>query len=302
MAAIWNESVMGRGSYVLRAVAPLERCLFGKLYFDPAGLILAYEGDAPVGFAHCGFGPSDDGADVNPATGVICTLVIRPSFRRRGCGTELLNRAEQYLQSHGATTILAGPGRPNNPFTLGLYGGCDSPGFLLSDPLAGPFFEKRGYTVARKTLVMHRRLDRPLTISDPRFAALRKRYEVVIQPRLILGTWWLENVVGPLEPVEIRVEDRADRSIIGRAMIWEMEGFSWRWNVPAAGLLELLVRDDMRRLGLGRFFLAHVVRYLQEQYFNICECQVHEADSASRSLVESMGFERVDEGRVYSKV
>jgi hypothetical protein len=40
------------------------------MHFDPAGLIVATDGDgAPCGFVHAGFGPGDDGAAVDSTLG-----------------------------------------------------------------------------------------------------------------------------------------------------------------------------------------------------------------------------------------
>jgi ribosomal protein S18 acetylase RimI-like enzyme len=80
-----------------------------------------------------------------------------------------------------------------------------------------------------------------------------------------------------------------------------MEGFSWRWNVPAAGILDLTVAESYRRQGLGRFFLAHIIRYLQEQYFGVCECQIGAGNDSGPGLLHSLGFEPVDRGAVYRK-
>jgi len=301
IAQIWNESLCNRGAALLRMVAGLERYHLSKLYFDPAGLILAFDDDEPAGFVHAGFGPNMAGTDIDPTRGVICALVVRPQFHQRGIGSELIKRAEDYLVSRGSKNILAGPHWPFNPFFLGLYGGSDSPGFLMSDVLAHAFLEKRGYKTIRRRLVFHRPLDKPLIINDPRFSELRKRFEVTVQPKVSLTNWWQENIVGTLEPLEIRVEDRSNRGVVGRALCWEMEGFSWRWNVPAAGLLDFSIRDDMRRQGMGRFFLAHVLRYLQEQYFGICEVHCDHEFAAAIGLLTSLEFVLVDEGRVYQK-
>lgn len=301
IAMIWNEGLAGRGAAQLRLVAGLERYYLSKLYFDPAGLILAFDDQTPVGFVHAGFGPNAAGNEIDPTQGIICGLVVRPQYRRQGFGSELIKRAETYLNDRGTTKILAGPHWPFNPFFLGLYGGSDAPGYLLSDETVHPFLEKHGYAATRRRSVYHRPLDKPLIINDPRFSELRKRYEVTVQPRVALSNWWQENVVGTLEPLEIRVEDRGTRSIVGRALIWEMEGFSWRWNVPSAGILDFSIREDMRRQGMGRFFLAHVLRYLQEQYFVVCECHAEYDDPCAQGLLTSLEFVPVDEGRIYQK-
>lgn len=301
IAAIWNEVCTGRGAFALRMVAALERAVFGKHFFDPRGMILAFDGETPLGFCHLGFGPNAEETDLDRRTAVISAIAVRPGFRKKGVGTELLKQVESYAKDAGAQTILGGPARPLNPFYFGIYGGSDAPGFLRSDPTIGPFLMKHGYSEKEKYSVLQRRLETPITVADVRFPALRKRFDVTIQPRTGLGSWWQESVLGPVEPVELRIEDRATRQTAGRALVWEMEGYSYRWNSPAAGILDLSVRADLRRSGLGRFFLAHLLRYLQEQYFGICECQAPVTNLAARGLLETMGFSSVDEGVVYHK-
>lgn len=301
IAAMWNECLTGRGAYALKIVTALERSVFGKPYFDPKGMILAFDDQTPLGFIHAGFGPNNNQSDVDRRLGVISLMAVRPSFRHRGVGREMLRMCETYLRSQGAERILAGPARPNNPFYFGLYGGADAPGVLISDPLMGKFFVKHGYIEKERHVVMQRRLEQPISISDPRFPQLRKRFDVTIQPRTGLGSWWQESVLGPVEPVELRVEDRATRQDVGRALVWEMEGFSYRWNSPAAGIMEMNIREDLRRTGVGRYFMAHLLRYLQEQYFGICECQAPASNEGAVRLLTSMAFHKVDEGVVYLK-
>src|ERR671923_2100899 len=56
LVEIWNETFLGRGCVQLRHGAALERFIFAKPYFEPAGLMVALDGPVRVGFAHAGFG------------------------------------------------------------------------------------------------------------------------------------------------------------------------------------------------------------------------------------------------------
>jgi GNAT superfamily N-acetyltransferase len=160
LVEIWNESFTGRGAARLRAASLLEHCLFAKPYFDPTGYIIADDGGKAVGFAHAGFGPNAAETDLAFDVGIICALAVRPSHRRQKIGTKLLKLGEEYLRGHGANQIVAGGMRPLNPFYFGLYGGADSPGFLTSDPGAGPFLEHHGYQGWSTCIVHDRRLEK----------------------------------------------------------------------------------------------------------------------------------------------
>jgi GNAT superfamily N-acetyltransferase len=150
-------------------------------------------------------------------------------------------------------------------------------------------------------VILQRILERQLTVADGRFAAMRRRFDVRVVPRIALGTWWQECVLGLIEPVEFRLEEKTTAKVAARAVAWEMEAFSWSWNVPTVGLLDLQVRDELRRQGLGKFLLTQILRYLQDQYFGIAEIQTPEANTPLINLCRGLGFEQVDVGRSYRK-
>ncbi len=302
IAEIWNDAFPNRGAYDLRNSTPFERWVLTKPYFDPQGLILAVDNGRPVGFVHAGFGANENQTGLSYEIGVTCVLAVRREYQLRGIGSELLARSEHYLISRGAKVLYAGGMKPYNPFYFGLYGGSDSPGFLNSDHGAAPFLEAHGYVGFNTSLVFQRKLDQNLNVSDPRFSMLRRRYEVQILPRTHIGSWWQECVLGLLEPVEFRLEDKLTNMPAARALVWEMEGFSWRWNYPSAGIYDIQVRSDLRRLGLGKYLLSQILRYLQDQYFGIAEVQTMERNQAAIGLFQSLGFERVDAGRSYRKI
>jgi ribosomal protein S18 acetylase RimI-like enzyme len=301
LASLWNECLTGRGAVELRSAAPFESAVLNKPYFDPAGLIVAEDDAKLVGFAHGGFGPNEELSALDKSIGVICAVAVRPENRRQDVGTELVRRVEEYLVAGGATTLLAGPVRPNKPFYLGLYGGSNAAGFLVSDTAAGPFFQALGYIPEKKVLVFDRRLDAPLTIVDSRFGPLRKRYEAQALPQARLGSWWRESVIGPLEPHEFRLDDKATGQMAARALYWEMTDYGWRWGAPAAGIIDVQVRNDLRRQGLGKYLLSQLLRHLQEQYFAVAELQVPEEEETAARMFRTLGFVQVDVGVGYKK-
>jgi len=305
LADVWNESHASRSSYPVRTPALLERWLFSKPYFDPEGLIVAVDTQAEgrvVGYILAGFGPNAELNALDYSQGVICLLAVRPAYRRRGIARELVGRAEEYLLRHGAKVLRAGPRWPYCPFGFGLYGGTNCPGFLASDPGADPLFRKLGYVPAGTTIVFHKRLDSPLAVADARFQILRRRYDTMVIRSAIPPSWWHECVWGTLEPVEFRLTDKlANHFIAGRALVWELEGYGWRWGLPAAGVLDIQVREDLRGQGLGKFLMVQVLRFLQEQYFGLCEVQAADTQPELTGLCRALGMEQVDYGTTYIK-
>ena len=295
LVEVWNEAFTGRGAAILQNSSPFERFLFAKPIFDPQGLILAEEKDQCVGFVHAAPSQADAGS-----AGVVCALGVRPAFRRRGIGTELLRRAEEYIRQRGAKTLYAGPHWPHNPFYLGLYGGCDSPGFLTSDSLAEPFFLKHQYQISLKTLVMQRSLDQPIKIVDPRFAPHRQRFQVRAESPRSLSGYWRECILGFVEPLELILEDKQTGTTSARALVWEMDLFVSKWNGRTAiGIMGFEVEPKLRRLGVGKYLLSQLLRQVQEQYFDIAEVHLRSDNQPAIQFLKSLAFDHVDTGQVY---
>jgi len=295
---LWNASLPNRGAVSLRGSNLLERHVLAKPFFDPAGIIIAEDNHQVVGYGHFGGCRSTDGQEVQ---GVTCALAVMPSHRRRGIGTQLLYRGEEYLMQQGAKQMLAGGHGALSPFYAGIYGGSESPGFLKSDTAAEPFFRRHRYNVQDVILVLQRKLDTALKTPDPRFCALRNRFEIIMGSPRTLGGWWEECTLGCLEPIEFVVEDREKQELVGRALIWEMEGFSQRWGKPAIGILNFAIREDYHGQGLGKLLMTHVLRQIQDQFFEIAEIQIAEKNLVALSLLRGLGFETVDRGQIFAK-
>jgi ribosomal protein S18 acetylase RimI-like enzyme len=297
LLAAWNDIFVQRGAAALPSTIYLEHFVYSKANFDAAGLIVAMDNDVCVGFVHVGMAP----ATPDSTTGVVCALGVRPAFRKQGIATELLRLAEEHLRSCGAVQLLAGGCWPDNPFYLGLYGGCDSPGFLRSDHLAEAFLLKRGYQIRKRVRVMQRDLAVPLTLFDPRFAALRNQHDMHYgSPKTLLG-WWQECTFGTLDPLQYVLVDKQTGDWTARALLWEMTPYLNRWKKHAVGLFDFEVNTVRRRKGIGKYFLSSILREMQQNGIQLAEMQVEETNQPGHDFLRRLGFSAVDIGHVYVK-
>ena len=67
-------------------------------------VLMALEGDLPVGFA--ALGPADDDDLDRLITGLVSTLLVEPRWGRRGHGSRLLAAAADLLRAGGAATMV----------------------------------------------------------------------------------------------------------------------------------------------------------------------------------------------------
>jgi ribosomal protein S18 acetylase RimI-like enzyme len=296
LLAVWNEAFTQRGSPRLISNTLLERYALAKSIFDPKGLTVALNDGNVVGWAHAGM--SGNPFNTQP-TGVTCLVGVRPALRRQGIGTELLQRSEQYLRQRGAEILLAGGHWPNNPFYMGLYGGCESPGFLQSDEPAEPFLVKNGYHVQYKIRVLQRKLDQPMRMFDPRFVPMRQRFELQFgSPRRLMSPWH-ELVHGWVDPLQFVLNDKQSGGWVARTLVWEMDAFSFYWQRPSVGIFDFEVNPAYRRDGVGRYFLSLIMKYIQEQFFTLVEIQLDETNANGLDFLRSLDFEHVDTGQVF---
>src|SRR6516165_1492847 len=223
LVSVWNDTFTQRGAPRLGNNTLIERFVLAKSIFDPKGLSIAESNGAVVGWAHAGM--SRNSFNTQPV-GVTCLIGVRPAHQKQGIGAELLKRSEQYLREQGAEILIAGGHWPNNPFYMGLYGGCESPGFLVSDGPSEPFLAKHGYRVAQKIHVLQRKLDQPMKMFDARFVPMRNRYDLQFgSPRRLLSSWH-EFIHGYVDPLQFVLNDRQTGSWVARTLVWEMEAFS----------------------------------------------------------------------------
>ena len=157
VVALWNRRVAG-----CYATGPLtvERFLAdvaGKSYFDPEGLILAFQRGSPAAFAHAGF-RSDDWIVPDQRLGTISMIAAREGHA--AAGASALAEGVRYLLRRGARQVDAfAIDFPNTPFYNGLYGG-EKAGMDEDHPGGRDLLERCRFRVSYGTVVMTADLDR----------------------------------------------------------------------------------------------------------------------------------------------
>ena len=137
--------------------------------------------------------------------------------------------------------------------------------------------------------------------ADPRFQAIRQRYDIVATPYSNAG-WWRECILGPVEALEYRLQDKQTEQIAARAVMWDMETFSQAWNESCVGLIDLQVKPAFRRQGMARYLLAQVLRYLRQQPFQLFEAQADLDNEPMLNLLRGLEFQQIDAGHSFRRV
>ena len=301
LTAIWRSRAGQRGLLQPISVERFEQSIFGKIHFDSKGLILAFEEDRPVGFAHAAFGPNETGDGIDTAQGVICIVLVRPDCDEAAIAEGLLQQCEAYLLERGAEVIYGGAVRPLNPFYLGLYGGSELPGVLESDAVARELYASHGYEQIERTLLFRRPLDDFRPAVDRWQMQFRRRMIVEEKVDPPARSWWEACTTGDFDLTRFEVTPRGGQSVLASVTFREMEPTNDCGSGRAAGVVDMYVAPSHRRRGLGTFLLGESFRQLARQGVATVEIQATAMDSAGVRLCQKLGMEEVGHGILFQK-
>jgi GNAT superfamily N-acetyltransferase len=299
VAELWRSREQQLGLLQPISADGFEQFVFGKLHFDYSGLILAFEDDRPVGFAHASFGPASSRKGISTETGVVCLVLVRPDCHVTDVAQGLLAQCEAYLRSRGAKTIFGGAICPNNPFYLGLYGGCELPGILDSDTVARQSFVAQGYAEVRRTLVFRRNLTTFRPVVDRQQMQCRRRMLVQTRVDPPAKDWWEACTTGDFDLTRFELLVRGATSPIAHVTVREMACDKGISHGRAAGILNLFVDRESRRQGCACYLLSEAFQAMAAQGIAIVEAQTTDDNAAGNAVFRKLGFEEVAEGAVY---
>lgn len=205
--------------------------------------------------------------------GYIAAIAVRPEYRRRGIGRNLLKRAEKYLAEQGATHLYVGESFRHF-----------FPGVPVHLPEAKAFFEKAGYDLT----IIEVDLDGPLDPAayEPAIAATKKMTFRQGQPgeeaallkfvnRVFPGRWHYDTRLmlqqgGRIEDVTLVIDPQGEI----QGFLWSYQpgsqnigpGRFWLHNEPEwGGIGPLGLSKENRGLGAGLGVVAAGMRHLHQQ-------------------------------------
>ncbi len=300
LTALWRSRICQGG--LAEQVSPdlFEQLVFAKLYFDYDGLIVARDGDRPVGFAHAAFGPNEAEDQVSTELGVTCMVLVRPDCEEADVAAGLLERCEQYLRKCGAKVLYGGAVKPLNPFYLGLYGGSELPGVLQSDRVAGELYRSHGYREIQQTIILRRRLNTFQAVIDRQQMAIRRRMVVEVSVDPPTRSWWEACSVGEFDLTRFTLVPRGGAAVAS-ATFRSMDPAGSAGNTRAAGLIDVNVDESQQRRGLAVFLLSEAFRLFIREGIMLVEAQTTEHNAAALGLYRKLGFEQIGRGSVFRK-
>jgi hypothetical protein len=278
-----------------------EQCVLAKTYFDADGLIVATDGARPIGFVHAGFGPTENGDELDYAHGVICRLLVGPHEDRPVVMTELLSAGEHYLVQSGAKDASVGNVDPLGPFYLGLYGSSLQVGVLQSDPAQLHFYREHDYEPSGERIVMQKSLSSYRCPVDRDQVKYRKQYDICANSDPLGQTWWESCATSHLERNSFQLTPKCGGVPVAAAVTANLDPLGQSWGVQAAGFESVTALSEAWRDGTALLLVAEAMKTLHCQGVMLMEAVIDDPDSPLAQVLKTLGFKEVDRGVILRK-
>jgi ribosomal protein S18 acetylase RimI-like enzyme len=297
---LWQNRAAASPTDLAASIELFEQLVFAKLYFDPAGMVLAHDNGRLVGFIHAGFGPSSAADWISTDTGVICAIALRAGCNEDQVAAGLVERAEEYLRQRGARTIHGGGLYPCAPFYLGLYGGSALPGLLDRDAAARCELAERGYAEIERVALFRRELSSFEPPGDRRQTQLRRQTTLLVANDVPTQTWWEAAVLGEFELTRFDLVRIVNGQPLATAVF---RGMAPGGVGPggAVGLLDCTVQPDCRRRGVALCLISAALEHLFRLGVARVEAQVLKSNGPALAAAARLGFTPVEEGGWWRK-
>ena len=262
---------------------------------------MACDGARPIGFAHAGFGASDDHRDIDVRQGAICQVMAGPHEQRGVILVELLAAAEDYLRRRGATQIYAGCQFPFNPFYVGLYGSSDVPGVLATDIEFQSLLAGAGYKQHTRRTLWRRTLAGFRAPVDRQWMQVRRRFAAAAPRDVLPDNWWDACVWANHDWTCCDLTLAGGGEPVISATLWDIEPLARDWGVQTVGLVRLDDTPEARDEGLTAFLLGEVMRLYHAQGCAAIEAQAAATDDTLAAILTKLGLENYDEAALWIK-
>ena len=301
LAEIWRSQPPQRGLLQPVSAPLLEHAVFSKMHFDREGFIVATLDEKPVGFVHAGFGPTEDGMNIDTALGTTHMMMTHAGHEDQQLADQLLAASENYLRKNGATVLYVGGIKPLNSFYLGLYGGSEIPGVLESNSQLREACLRSGYHESCQVSILQCDLVsyRPPVSRKVRRLKRMLRLEETIDPTT--RNWWEACVWGSQQRDCFRLLETSTGNTVASASFWDIQPLSTCWGICTAGMFELYVEPDFRRQGIATYLLSEALRKLRHRGVITVEAQTMSTNEAALAFYRQQNFEEIDLGTCLPK-
>ena len=307
---LWKETQQRQGGcapVLSLSLNQFQAQMLGLPMLDTQSIMLAIDDEAPVGYVHTTFVPTQDGHSFDNTTGQICFLCVDPQYSDiSGAAAALIRAGENYLSGLGARKIFGGSPSPSAPFYTGFYSGGGAVGILHSDETTVNAFHVANYQIHQKTAWFHFDLRNHSPVIHVETVVYNDEFEVEINETPLAKTWWegcaFTNGIWFDATAYLTRTNRPVARLRTRITYPDTENFLTMYGGTwLASLMELRVHPDFVDGGIEKYLLGELIRYLVA-HNQVVQIEAHVAtDSPLFSLLRNQSWLERDSGYVFVK-
>jgi ribosomal protein S18 acetylase RimI-like enzyme len=308
--ALWQKSQQRsiNAGLVSLSMNTLQMQTLGVPFFDPRSIILAFDDNKPVGYAHTSLSPKSDGSGLDPLTGQICFIAVNPEYPdTRAVARLLLQEGEKYLLGLNVKKIFSASPRPCVPFYLGTYGDSEPIAFFDSEPHIISAFQEANYQIFMKTYRYRLQLEDYLPPITPVTVGWRSQLTIEFDRDAKSRTWWEACCFANDEWVRaVASFNNSNRRI---AQVWmriavpDTEEYNSMFaSTPNAGLMDIKVHPEFCRNGIAAYILGETLRFVSNEYgASRVESHINQNDVPMNELLKALKWKIIDTGTAFCK-
>ncbi|WP_144972984.1 hypothetical protein [Bremerella volcania] len=300
LVELWNHQPISRGLAQPMAVTLLEAQVFAKPYFQPKNLLIAEIEGKLAGMAHLVPSglmlPDDLHAEVANLPIVLAANIPQAAEVEDA----LVHAAEAIVRETSATSILLGGTTEPGPFYFGLAKGSCNRGTLVSDTRMIELAARHGFGQARSWGVYSRALRGFRPPVDRNQITARRSLNVMREDDPPYTSYRDACIYMHQHRTRYALVQKQDSRELAHLTVVQMEAFSHLRGVRMSGIVDLETLSGCTQVQ-AQFFLAETLRQMTEEGTAVVETQVASENAILTQVVDTLGFEAIDELRLMSK-
>ncbi|MEW4564606.1 hypothetical protein AB1K70_18845 [Bremerella sp. JC770] len=300
LVELWNHQPISRGLAQPMAVSLLEAQVFAKPYFQPGNLLIAEIEGQLAGMAHLvpsgPLMPDEIRAEVANLPIVLAANIPEAA----DVEDALIRAAEAIVRETSATSIVLGGTTEPGPFYFGLAKGSCNRGALVSDTRMIELAARHGFDHAQSWRVFHRTLRGFRPPVDRNQIAARRSMNVLREDDPAYSSFSDACIYMHQHRTRYSLIQKQGSEELAHLTVVQMEAFSHLRGVRMSGIVDmhsLTTCTDVQ----AQFFLAETLRQITEEGTAVVETQVASDNEMLTQVVDTLGFEAIDELRLMTK-
>lgn len=282
------------------AVTLLEAQVFAKPYFQPKNLLIAEMEGKLAGMAHLVLGGPLLGEDLRSEIANLPIVLAANIPEAAEVEDALVQAAEAIVRETSATSMLLGGTADPGPFYFGLAKGSCNRGALVSDTRMIDLAARHGFDHSQSWRVFSRTLRGFRPPVDRNQIAARRSLNVMREDDPPYQSYRDACIYMHQHLTRYSLVQKQNSEELVHLTVVQMEAFSHLRGVRMSGIVDMNSLDACTEVQ-AQFFLAETLRQMTEEGTAVVETQVATDNAALTQVVETLGFEAIDELRLMRK-